>query len=194
MLRIQLIGNLGSDAEVKNFNGKNALCFNVAHTDKWTDEKGQKHEDTTWVSCILNGDGGKVKDYLKKGTAVYVEGAGSTRVYSSPKLKQFVAGVNIRVDHIELVGGSSDEVPKNLATSDGALWPVFKAYFVAKDAVTACGASESQRGVLLDAKFNQYQVDQYGFITKPQTTQDTPQDTGADGAGQDQGENQNQIF
>lgn len=194
MLRIQLIGNLGSDAEVKNINGKNALCFNVAHTDKWTDEKGQKHEETTWVSCILNGDGGKVKDYLKKGTAVYVEGAGSTRVYSSPKLKQFVAGVNVRVDHIELVGGSSDEVPRNLATSDGMLWPVYKAYFVAKDAVAACGASEAQNGVLIDAKFNEYRVDQYGFVTKPQSTQDSQQNTSTDGERQDQGEEQNEIY
>ena len=64
MLQVQVIGNLGADAEVKEFNGSKGVCFNVAHTERWTDEQGTKHENTTWVSCILNGDGGKLLPYL----------------------------------------------------------------------------------------------------------------------------------
>ena len=58
MLQFQVIGNLGSDAEVKELNGNKAVCFNVAHTERWSQEDGTKRESTTWISCILNGDGG----------------------------------------------------------------------------------------------------------------------------------------
>ena len=49
MLQLQIIGNLGADAQVQDFNGKKAVCFNVAHTDRWTDDNQTKHETTTWA-------------------------------------------------------------------------------------------------------------------------------------------------
>lgn len=33
MLQIEVIGNLGKDAEVKEFSGKKYTCFSVAHTE-----------------------------------------------------------------------------------------------------------------------------------------------------------------
>ena len=54
MFKCEVIGNLGADAQIKGENGKQFIAFNVAHTDKWTDEAGQQHEETTWVQCIIN--------------------------------------------------------------------------------------------------------------------------------------------
>lgn len=133
MLKLQVIGNLGAGAEVKDFNGRKAVCFNVAHTERWSDESGTKHEETVWVSCILNGDGGNLLQYLKAGTKVFVIGSASTRVYSSPKEKRMVAGLNLRVDHIELIGGSSEEVPHSLVDEAGSILATHKAYFVAEN-------------------------------------------------------------
>lgn len=166
MLQIQVIGNLGSDAEVKELNGNKAVCFNVAHTERWNQDDGTKRESTTWISCILNGDGGKLLPYLKRGAQVFIEGSGSTRCYSSPKERRWVAGLNITVRHIELVGGKLDEVPRELCTSEGAIYPTYKAYYVASDGRDASGASETAKGKLIDRDGFEYEVDRAGFIYK----------------------------
>lgn len=164
MLQVQVIGNLGADAEVKEFNGSKGVCFNVAHTERWTDEQGTKHESTTWVSCILNGDGGKLLPYLKKGTTVFVEGSGSVRCYSSPKEKRFVAGLNLSVRHVELVGGKIEDVPRELCTPDGRVFLTGKAYYVGAEGLEASGASKKQKGLLIDKQGNQFEVDQFGYV------------------------------
>lgn len=170
MLQLQIIGNLGADAEVKEFNGSKGVCFNVAHTERWTDDQGTKHESTTWISCILNGDGGKLLPYLKKGTTVFVEGSGSARCYSSPKEKRFVAGLNLSVRHIELVGGKTEDVPKTLCSVNGDLFQTGKAYYVGEEAIKASGATKKQKGMLVDAQGKQYEVDEYGYV-KPSENQ-----------------------
>lgn len=109
MLNLQVIGNLGSDAVVKENNGKKFVTFNVAHTDKYTDEQGVKHEKTTWVSCIWNGDGGRVLPYLTKGACVFAQGPAELRVFDSAKDHCKKAGVSIRIQHLELVGGKKEE-------------------------------------------------------------------------------------
>lgn len=130
MFRSIIIGNLGADAQVKNENGKQFVSFSVGHNDRWTDTDGNIKETTQWVSCALNGDGGKLLPYLKKGKAVYIEGRTTTRIYSSEKLRKMVAGVNVSVDHLELLGGQTEDVPRSLATSDGELHQVHKAYYI----------------------------------------------------------------
>lgn len=109
MLNLQVIGNLGSDAVVKENNGKKFVTFNVAHTDKYTDEQGVKHERTTWVSCLWNGDGGRVLPYLTKGACVFAQGPAELRVFDSAKDHCKKAGVSIRIQHLELVGGKKEE-------------------------------------------------------------------------------------
>ena len=168
MLQFQVIGNLGSDAEVKELNGNKAVCFNVAHTERWNQDDGTKRESTTWISCILNGDGGKLLPYLKRGTQVFVEGSGSTRCYSSPKEKRWVAGLNITVRHIELVGGKMDEVPRELCTAEGTIYETGKAYYVAEEAVKASGATDKAYGLLLDRDGQRYEVNIDGYVRKCQ--------------------------
>ena len=108
-----VIGHLGSDAEFKNENGREFTTFRVANTDKWTDQSGQVHEETTWVDCIMNGKPG-VFDYLKRGTQVYVSGSGKLRVYSSAKERCMKAGITIQVRSVELLGGKTDDIPRIL--------------------------------------------------------------------------------
>lgn len=105
MLRIEMIGNLGADAEVKDNNGRKFISFRVAHSDKWIDAvSGQEHVSTVWVSCALNGDGGKLLQYLKKGVKVFLRGSMSMNIYSSPKTRQMECGLNVSVWEIELCG------------------------------------------------------------------------------------------
>jgi single-strand DNA-binding protein len=71
-----IVGFLGSDPEVKFIsNGKAVANFNVATTEKWNDENGQKQEKTEWHRIVIWGRLAEVAgEYLKKGSQVYLEG------------------------------------------------------------------------------------------------------------------------
>ena len=101
MLNFNVIGNLAADAEVKNFSSGDWTCFRVAHNFKDADGKDR----TQWVSCMLRGSGGKLLEFLKKGTLVFVCGRGSARVFSSHVTKAFEVGLDCHVDRLELLGG-----------------------------------------------------------------------------------------
>ena len=130
MFRAQIIGNLGADAHVESNNGRPFVSFNVAHNDSYVREDGTKVEKSQWISCALNGDGGNLLQYLKKGKQVYVEGRCSTRVFSSEKERRMVAGVNLSVDHIELIGAAVDVVPSRLFDNNGLMPNVNKSYWI----------------------------------------------------------------
>ena len=74
MLQIEVIGNIGTDAEIKEFSGKKYVAFNVAHSERRKDANGTTIESTTWVSVLWYGDGGGLTAYLKKGCKVFVRG------------------------------------------------------------------------------------------------------------------------
>lgn len=132
MLQAICIGNLGSDAEVKSSNGKEFTTFRIAHTEKWTDDAGQVHENTIWVDCIMNGKT-NVVEYLKRGQQVYVTGSISLRVYSSAKDRCMKAGLTINVRSVELLGGKKEEVPSQLIdNTDGKIYNVNKWYHIAE--------------------------------------------------------------
>lgn len=118
MLQVYVIGHLGADASIKEANGKEFTSFRIGHTDKWTDDAGQVHEQTTWVDCIINGKA-NVLPYLKKGQQVFVSGSISLRVYSSKTDRCMKAGMSVNVRTIELLGGKPDEVPSRLYSTDG---------------------------------------------------------------------------
>lgn len=111
MIKIEVIGNLGADAQVQTHNGNKFVSFRVANTDSWSDKTtGEIHKETQWISCTLNGDGGSLTSYLKRGVKVFLRGNAQFVVYSSPKTKRMEVGVNLFVREIELCGGSK-EIP-----------------------------------------------------------------------------------
>lgn len=179
MLQVTVIGNLGADAREETYNGNKFLSFNVAHTESWRSQDGQRHESTTWVSCALNGDGGNLRQYLVKGKTVMVQGRLSTRVYSSPKERNMVAGINCSVDKIELLGGRVDDVPRQLVTKDGLLYNVSKIFYVEKDAILASGASKKKDGELFSNSGAKFSVTAAGVVTKltEQSLQDNTKNT-----------------
>lgn len=121
MIRIEMIGNLGADAELKDNNGRKFVSFRVAHTDKWKNSQtGQDNVSTVWASCAINGDAHNLLPYLKKGVKVFVRGSVQLNMYSSPKTHQMECGLNIAVWEIELCGGQkteTDSANNNATTS-----------------------------------------------------------------------------
>lgn len=159
-----ICGNLGADAEYKCESGHEFVKFNVADSRRWTDAEGKEHDETTWVSCILNGKAENLMPYLKKGQKVLCMGTSSTRVYSSEKFRRMVAGINLRVDRIELVGGSSDEVPKKLATQDGYLFSTMRVYFIDNEARRALQPEKGNGFYAYDERGRSYYVYNNGNV------------------------------
>lgn len=75
--RVQLIGNLGKDPEVRYTSGGMAVtAFSVATTEKWKDkDTNEKREHTEWHRVTMFGRLAEVAgEYLSKGSKVYIEG------------------------------------------------------------------------------------------------------------------------
>ncbi len=74
--RVNLIGNLGQDPEIKNLDsGKKLTKFTLATTEEFKNAEGQKVKETTWHNIVAwNGLAELAGRYLKKGGQVAVEG------------------------------------------------------------------------------------------------------------------------
>ena len=81
--KVQLIGRLGSDPEIKQMvNGKNVARLSIATSQAWKDKNsGERKEKTEWHRIVIFNEGliNVVQQYLKKGANVFVEGQLSTR-------------------------------------------------------------------------------------------------------------------
>lgn len=102
MLQATIIGHLGADAVLRNENGKYFVSFRVSHNEKTVSGDGIEVENTTWVSCTINGKAEKLLPMLRKGTMVYVQGDARLRCYPSEKQRAYVAGLNIFVRTVQL--------------------------------------------------------------------------------------------
>ena len=80
--KVILIGNLGQDPEIKTLpSGSTLASFSIATSESWKDKQtGEKKEQTEWHRCSVFGRLAEVvRDYVPKGTKVYVEGSLHTR-------------------------------------------------------------------------------------------------------------------
>lgn len=82
--RVQLIGNLGQDPEVKTLeSGKKVTNFTMATNESFKTADGTKTEETTWHNIVAwNGLAELSSKYLKKGREVCIEGRISYRTYT----------------------------------------------------------------------------------------------------------------
>ena len=182
MFKVEFIGNLGADAEIKESNGSKFVTMRVALTDKWTTESGEKRESTTWADVTMSNTESKVIPYLKSGVKIFVRGNGSLRVYSSPKEKRMKAGIQCSATEIELCGGVAEAVPRQLIEPEtGILVDTTKYYWC--NAETK-GMKANDTKLLIDVRGNQYMMDKRGFVA-PITTQDDSQSESSDESNQE---------
>ena len=90
--KVQLIGRLGADPEVKQMvNGKNVARLSIATSQSWKDKStGERKEKTEWHRIVIFNEGlvSVVQQYLKKGANVYIEGQLSTRKWKDESTGQ----------------------------------------------------------------------------------------------------------
>jgi single-strand DNA-binding protein len=104
--RVELLGHLGQDAEVKfTPNGTRVAQFSIATSRRWKPRDSQEwKEETDWHRCVL-WKCEHVQDYLKKGKQVLVAGRLQTRSYDDRDgVKRYMTEV-ICEDLILLGGG-----------------------------------------------------------------------------------------
>lgn len=124
MLKVEFVGHIGSDAEIKDFNGKRFIAFNVATSERYKDAQGNTVSRTTWVSCLKPGDGAVVQ-YLKKGTQVFCRGNLTAKPYTGRNGVE--AGLNCTVTELELLGSKQD-AQNQQQTQPGAAYGVGSGY------------------------------------------------------------------
>ena len=81
--KVQLIGNLGMNPEIKTLDsGKKLAKFSIATNESYKNAKGEKIEDTQWHNLIAWGKTADIiEKYLQKGNEVAIEGKLTNRSY-----------------------------------------------------------------------------------------------------------------
>lgn len=114
--KVIIVGNIGKDPETRYAPNGDAICnITVATTDSWKDKQtGEKKEQTEWHRVSFYGRLAEIAgQYLRKGSAVYVEGSLRTRKWQD-KEGQDRYTTEIRADSMQMLGGKQDggETPK----------------------------------------------------------------------------------
>ncbi|MBK9932705.1 MAG: single-stranded DNA-binding protein [Cytophagaceae bacterium] len=102
MNAVKLIGNVGQDVNVMNFeNGKKA-SFSLATNESYKDKNNQEVKNTTWHNVIAWGKTADVcQSLLSKGKLVQIEGKISYR--------QYINAQNFKVNVTEIVAFKVEE-------------------------------------------------------------------------------------
>ncbi len=104
--RVQLIGNLGADPEVKTFENKRKVArLSLATSDEFTNKDGEKVKQTQWHQLVVWGKQAEVcEKYLKKGKEIAIEGKLTYRTWTDKEGKNHNI-TEIVVNELLLMGG-----------------------------------------------------------------------------------------
>jgi len=107
--RVNLIGNLGIDPEVKHFDGgKTVANIRIATSDSYKNADGEKVTNTQWHNLVAWGNTALfVEKYLKKGNEIAIEGKLVHRSYEDKEgKKRYVS--EIMVNEILMLRSKND--------------------------------------------------------------------------------------
>ena len=104
--KVILIGNIGSDPEVKTTpSGVPVANFSLATSEAWTDKDGERQERAEWHRLVLWRKLAEIAgQYLKKGNKIYIEGKLQTRSWEDNNGQRRYM-TEVIVDNLEMLGG-----------------------------------------------------------------------------------------
>lgn len=94
--KVQLIGNLGQDPDVKKIgDDKKVAHLSIATNENYRNAKGEKVTDTQWHNVVAWGKLADIAEkYLLKGTEVVIEGKLINRNYTDKQgVKRYITEV-----------------------------------------------------------------------------------------------------
>jgi len=114
--RVQLIGHLGHDPEIKTLeSGKKLARFTLATNENFKNAEGLKTEETTWHNIVAwNGSAEIASKYLSKGKEVCIDGRITYRTYTDKNGVQ-KGSTEIVVNELLLLGSAKEKPEKKTA-------------------------------------------------------------------------------
>ena len=119
----QVMGRLTGDATLKTLeSGKQLVEFSVAENFRYKSKSGEPKESVTFYNCVI-WNRPNIAPYLKKGTAVIVNGQLSAEPYKD-KQKALKASLKFTVNKLDFppstirTVSSSQEEPETIANDD----------------------------------------------------------------------------
>jgi single-strand DNA-binding protein len=104
--KVFLLGNVGKDPEIKaTANGMTIATFGLATADRAKDQQGNWQDKTEWHNLVaFQRTAEIVRDYVKKGSQLYVEGKIQTRSWDDKESGQKKYRTEILVNELTLLG------------------------------------------------------------------------------------------
>lgn len=119
--KVQLIGFLGADPDVRYTTEKEAIArVRIATSESWK-KNGEKHEKTEWHNVVFFGKLAEiVGEYLKKGSLAYIEGRIQTRTWDKDGDTQYTTEI-VAESMKMLPGGAKQKESQQTAPSKTTL-------------------------------------------------------------------------
>ena len=96
--RVQLIGRVGQDPEVKNLEGgKKLATISIATNDYYTNAKGERVDQTEWHRAVAWGKTAEIiEKFVQKGKEIAIEGKLTNRNYDDANgVKRYVTEISV---------------------------------------------------------------------------------------------------
>jgi single-strand DNA-binding protein len=104
--KVLLLGNVGKDPEIRaTANGMTVATFSLATADRAKDAQGNWSDKTEWHNLVaFQKTAEVVRDYVKKGTQLFIEGKITTRSWDDKESGQKKYRTEIIVNDLTLLG------------------------------------------------------------------------------------------
>jgi single-strand DNA-binding protein len=108
--KVTLIGNVGKDPEIRSSaSGVMVANFSLATSDRFQDQQGAWQDRTEWHSLVaFKRTAEIVRDYVKKGSKLYIEGKLQTRSWDDKESGQKRYKTEILVNELVLLSGREE--------------------------------------------------------------------------------------
>ena len=105
--KVFLLGNVGKDPEIRSTAGGMIVAsFSLATADRQKDQQGNWQDKTEWHNLVAFSRTAEiVRDYVKKGTQLFIEGKIQTRSWDDKDSGQKKYRTEILVNEMSLLGG-----------------------------------------------------------------------------------------
>ena len=120
--KVILLGNVGKDPEIRSTGGGTMVAnFTLATSDRQKDAQGNWQDRTEWHNLVAFTRLAEiVRDYVKKGSKLYVEGKIQTRSWDDKESGQKRYRTEIIVNDLSLLSGRDEGSSSGYSRSAGA--------------------------------------------------------------------------
>ncbi len=119
--KVFLLGNVGKDPEIRATGGGTAVAsFGLATAERTKDQQGNWVDKTEWHNIVAYGRTAEiVRDYVKKGKELFIEGRIQTRTWDDKESGQKKFRTEIIVNEMTLLGGAGGASRSEGSSSSG---------------------------------------------------------------------------